>query len=392
MDDLSWEVDGDQTCNDSICAVSLREATNLTIKISQGEDEIFKTKIKIYKNPIIEFEVNSYDGTFGFDNADYNALEESGDYENLSMLGYSNKDYYVPWVSIPNNNSIQLDINVRKLKRNAQKDDNFKVRFIPSASNISINNQDSLVLNYDQLNSQNSIQINVDGNTVEDFDNPDYIGVYNQNGKIIGKLAVIRKDKAIKHIHFIYVDNGNGTGNLIDHNTIMNFLNKNSHNQFFVKWKNIGVDTIQTNLNSTQTASRGALMDITGIYMSQNTDMFGEVKCFITDIEVITGGGKARGVTGQGKENVALFKNASKEDAAHEFGHLLGLPHTFCGNDPYNKDEDTSPNCINCVKRGNADRTITKSQSNNFMDYDNIKEAFYLYQWYYIINNVENDE
>src|SRR6056297_2514156 len=44
MDDLSWEVDGDQTCSDSTCSVSLRQATNLTIKISQGEDEIFKTK------------------------------------------------------------------------------------------------------------------------------------------------------------------------------------------------------------------------------------------------------------------------------------------------------------------------------------------------------------
>jgi hypothetical protein len=310
------------------------------------------------------------------------------------MQGYSNKDYYVPWVSIPNNNSIQLDINVRKLKRNAQKDDNFKVRFIPSASNISINNQDSLVLNYDQLNSQNPIQISVDYNTVEDFDNPDYIGVYNQNGQIIGKLAVIKRDMEPQKIHFIYVDNGNGTGNLMSHNTILDFLNNYSHNQFFINWVNEGIDTlhlqnVQIN-NSTQMTNYMAQMykNKTGVDVSgaENKKFF-----FITDIEIEKNGGQVGGNANTGGSYGALFKTDKemKENAAHECGHLLGLPHSFCGD---KSDESGLDPCLNCVKRGGTDRTITESSSNNFMDYNNPKEAFYLYQWYYIINNVDSDD
>jgi hypothetical protein len=385
FDNVTWKLDGEKQNRDSTIQISFKKQKNIKIKIKKkveasGKDYILNSKIKIYKNPIVRFEKkNGFDGEYGFDNADYTALKESGDYEKLNIYGHPNTDYFVPWMTVTGTENYTLNVDVSNLARSAGKDENFEVRFVPSdKNNITINNQSSLRVNYNELKSIRNISIRVDENS--ELDEPHYIKVYSQNSKILGKLAILKQDKIVKDVYFVYVDNGNRITNILDHNKVLDFLNNNSHNQIFVEWESQGVDTMQINFDSPNN-STDALNRINSYYLrNYNPEKNAETPIFyLTNIEIPSSEGYVGGAADMiSFLGAIIFKQGKKEHVAHEFGHLNGLPHTFC--------EENAINCSEVVNRDNINRYIPKKQSNNFMDYFNTKEVFYLYQWHYMLN------
>ena len=376
----------------------------------------------IYKKPVVDFKtLTGFDGEFGFDDGhrfSNNAISLRNDY--LSFPIYGKKDpYYASNVFITPNQNISLKINVLGIKA-AEKSKNFILKFVRSKPSIKMNNLalDTLYMNYQDIIANPNIGIEVTSVITDSlYRTFETIAVLDYKNKIIGQLRLYCREIQEKKIIFIYVAHQRtkiGSKDIPDYpriteTQILTHLNENSHNQLYIRWmketrtqllgqnnQNYAViDSIDiTDLKTTDSFSnettalntlRNAYTKLTNSNNASNggvefnkykysTSTNGQVDFyFITNIPISiaidddkTKTGYVAGVHVIGGNNGALFDRGDVRVTAHELGHALNLEHSFKGV----KDRDIA----------NANRKIAKATTENYMDYDNNKKMWFLYQ------------
>jgi hypothetical protein len=368
---LYWKIDKKKLCTgiDS-CKVDLSKSGSVSVEIYDDKGLLTKMSVEIYRKPVVVFEANSnFKGEYGFDDGHrFSPLKT--DYENLKLNG---NDYFVSYLTLLDQQTVTLKLDINSLSSDAQKDKNFKVTFKSTdSSSITINNRTSIVMSYNQLKATPQITIKSSQFVSFNYNSPESIQAFDQNGDLIGKLRVLCNVASEKQVVFIYVNHGNGYPT-IPRADLFSFVNTKSHNQFFRKWIPLANATYVDTLNLKKAYSNNASAFTSGskILDSLKYHYLKSLKInyltnayyfFITTINATSSsGGKLGGVAQTRGALGVIFDGGALEEAAHELGHNLSLEHPF--------DPAVAP------------RVIPQGTTKNFMDYiQRGRNMFFIYQ------------
>jgi hypothetical protein len=155
---LYWKIDKKKLCTgiDS-CKVDLSKSGSVSVEVYDDKGLLIKMSIEIYKKPVIVFEANSnFKGEYGFDDGHrFSSLKT--DYENLKLNG---NDYFVSYLTLLDQQTVTLKLDINSLSSDAQKDKNFKVTFKSTDSSlIQINKLNSVTMTYSQLKAKPTLDI-----------------------------------------------------------------------------------------------------------------------------------------------------------------------------------------------------------------------------------------
>ncbi len=368
--------------------------------------------------PSVDFKtVSGYDGAFGFDNG-YTHRDKSGAlglYKDYSSFTNKNLPVYASNISLVPNQTIQLEIDLNTRDKNSQ------FKFVRSNSSILINNTnaDTISYTYQNLKDNKIITIKVTNITQHNsYTKADNITIYDAKKNIVGKLQIFCDLPVEKELILVYVNHGNGYP-VISEADILNELNTKSHNQLHIKWKISTKDSLRNDLlgknypilkridvtspyNANQnhyTNKNNVLMNLRAKYQgitNHNNISDGGVRIeeyglnpsyntnnnnfiyffFITNITVQSSASDLYigGINDLNGNIGALFNGGGLKEISHELGHALNLRHAF-------KDYKPNTDIIAEPETDDNKKPNAKGQTNNYMDYFNTKEIFFLYQY-----------
>jgi hypothetical protein len=278
----------------------------------------------------------------------------------------NNNLYYVPWLSLYQNQRVTLkaEINVPDLYRN------LKIEF-KSSNSATIGILGTTI--YDSTNLRiglNVIDIEIVANRITG-NTPCWIKVNDENNNLIGKLKVESGDSLNKNCTLIKIISDTLNSRQINLNQIKTdltgYFNKNSYNQAFIKWT-FAIDSINLQANAahiqTLTSDNAYFSYLRSAYQNLgNGRAANHHYIFISDRASTSNNGM-----GQRAPNLnyvqgnpiftVIFFNAKdrKSTYVHEIGHTLTL-----------QDINTQyPNI--------------KKSTENFMDYIEIRNMFWIWQ------------
>ncbi|MCF6352193.1 MAG: hypothetical protein L3J06_04190, partial [Cyclobacteriaceae bacterium] len=392
---IKWELEGEEIASMKneptqlqfkVKKGNLPKSTNNLVVYDSNDKVISKLKIQTYQGPEIVFnEKQHYNGEYLFDEG-FNFSTLVGDYETIN-IGSKNKTYYAPVLGIVNGNNATIRINVKQLKAAANKDPNFKLIIKPEIEDIiSIDNSDSLVLDANTLNSTKSIIIkalkSINGTTLSSMKIYAYLL---STGEKVGMMEYYCADRIKKTVNLIYVQfsNENEEPESLDTSvgTFETYLEDQSMNQLFLDF----------DVNSYHHQSRFNTEDLKGISQEQildslNVEYFGNIDppakygteldyFYVTNLDIkkteSTYLAAFHWVNAPGGVQVKFRSSTSGESrhgaATHEFGHWLGLPHTF----EIGKGKYTSKKLVDGTQGATSD---------NFMDYKVQRKKWFKFQ------------
>ena len=404
---LQWKLNTAPKCNTTLsCDFDVSTIGSSYIRIDSSTSFRIQTILKVYKMPTLHYKIgNNYQGEYGFDDSShthpsirYNALYAAG-----TEVTHINGDtaYIVPWLSLLNNDTAMIRDTVLDLSNDAKKDKNAYVKIVSDAvsnNDISVGGQlnGQFKKTFLELSLQHNLQISAQQWDVNAEVNKTIGNLYaiTNTGDTIGKLNVSCVEPVQKKIVLVYVNIGTGM-NPTTKQSILDSLNKHSHNQILRRWvldtlnSAAGKDTIdltaEYNSNPAKFGDADTLikaMYIDSFYMRhKHTDMVDSVNgspgtantndpakvhfAFIFNYS-LTGANHVLGITTPGGYKSLWWRDAFFETRAHELGHILLLKHTF----------STS-------LTGFPGYNIPQNTTKNFMDYTPLggSNMFYFAQW-----------
>ncbi len=372
---------------------------NIKIKVSKTGMSDLVLHIAIYSGEALVFTQGSnYNGLFGFDNVGWQFPAISANYDNDFAL--NSIDYHVPWLSINKANSSNASALVSIKNSIVPSSLNYvDIKTEPANGNILFKRASSsgaatatLRLTRAELQTMiaNDEKLAIESSAPLSAANPiDYfranVVVKNSGGNKIGALNVSCQNPVEKKIIIVYVKTtagGSYRDTELPEQIILDYLNKNSHNQFFRKWvlaqdgagnsypkfMDLSGTTLTDDAKQILNPLKAAYDDLfiaqglpelnpDGV-LEQNTKRV----VFITDKLCGTskGAGHFRGI-------YSMITILGKEPSiAHESGHTIGLRHIF--------SDGSNPDYYN----------IPQQTTQNFMDYSalpDLRNMFYFKQW-----------
>jgi hypothetical protein len=390
---VKWELAGkeipskDKTPNIvsfRINSINLPKLSNDLLVLDSLGKNLIKLKIRTYYAPIVRFEEGSgFNGEYFFDRGyEFPTLANPTYYDTI-LVGKNKETYYAPILGMNKDQTVTLKVLIDRFNGNILNDKDFKIVFKPEiAGKIKINGLDSLVLDATGLDNLNNITI-----SASNFINKDILKamsikvcIFSTREKV-GLLKYYCAEKIIKEVRLIYTKfkDEKSYPSYLTPNGLSQFINYNSLNQFFLT---INIDSVhfvskKYNVEDMSNWTTKQIID------SLNIENFG-VKSpneyaingrkkdyfYITNMErpgstpgTYLGGFHWTGSPGgvQVKYISTQYNESAEEMTTHEFGHWLGLPHTF--------EKNTNvPVIIEQTKGATKD---------NFMDY-NVKRKKWL--------------
>ncbi len=386
---IAWKLVGNKITSDKDDPTILRlevkksnlpKSNNELLVLDGAGNKISKLKIQTYWGPEIMFDESStFNGEYLFDHGyEFNPLV--ADHESFS-IGPNNNTYYAPVLGILQGRQATIRVNVKHLKSEANKDPNFSVVIKPELpGKIQIDGQDSLVLNANTLGSIKTIIVQaIDEIDRGNLTSMKIIAYLPSTGEQVGMMEYYCAEREKKEVDLIFVKFSDEKvyPNYLVTSTLETFLEDQSMNQLFLDF-----DFIEWKHNSALTTTKVQKWNKQQILDSLNKEYFkgknlinyGNNKnyYYVTNLVIKTSSSSNLGAfhyTGdpggvQMKYQTTAHGETAEEAAAHEFGHWLGLPHTW----------GTSKNVrviVNTTQGGTQD---------NFMDYKIRRKKWFKHQ------------
>jgi hypothetical protein len=364
MSQMKWKLNGVEiNCKTGSPDIIELELSNNTLPQDTNRIEIVDTANKIYatlfvvpySSPVVSFNKGiSFNGEYFFDDGykRHKALQNSQYYKTFTV---KNAVHYASVLGINQGEEYELMINLDDFNKIIQQDEKFRLVIIPELPNkITINGQDTLIIDKNNINTLKTIKIKAANVIRDNILEPMMINVYARpSNEKVGMIEYYCADKIKKEIDLIYVkfaDETNYPTHIVS-TQLQTFLNTHSLNQLFMDITicELYHDDILTkdsiiNLSNKATNSNLELLKILNTHMF---NLYGNHPpyyyttrdyYYITNLvrPGIVAGTYNVGfhITGKnGGVHVAhtqsVFNETSNEIAAHEFGHWIGLPHTF---------------------------------------------------------------
>ncbi|MFK7061586.1 fibronectin type III domain-containing protein, partial [Flavobacterium oreochromis] len=385
----------------------------LEVMDSLAKNSIAKLKIVKYFAPIVKFKKpDNYNGDFLFDDGfERHTALKSPNYYSTFRVGKDNQTYYSPVVGLKRTQIKTIKIDLTDFESIAKKDPDFKLVIKPTINNkIKINTLDSLVINANELSLLKEIQIEAK-KTIDTLIGRNLTAMFieckiKESKEKVGQIEYYCALPVRKSIRLIYTKFSDETNfpNPYSDLDLQNFLNNNSHNQLFIEYTvtnenlDITTSTKSTFMNgkNTMEALYLGLLNLkygtpTGPVLNQNylppgiddaNDFY-----FITNLEKekfaadgstslgFIGGGHFRSTNGGLflKTPSSAYNETSLETDSHEFGHWVGLPHTF-------EEKDANGSVIPKPQPFFTVHTNEGDSQHNFMDYKIKRKTFFKIQ------------
>lgn len=418
---LIWKRNDTVKCNTIVeCLVSSNPLGLTTIKVDSGTIKtLIKNPLAIYKVPTLYYKIGAnYKGQYGFDDSAHlhplilnNTRYVAGTVKKTYGLDVN---YRVPWLSLLDKQTITIKDSLANFSAWAKKDKNGYVEFKASSNSnnkILMYGVNNPKFYYTNLNVNNTFNIyaekwisRVDSlRKAGNFTNiVASIHAITNTGDTIGQMKLSCDTAISKKVVFVYVNIGNGY-NTRTKQSMLDSLNKNTHNQLLRKWtidlvnSAGGKDTIdltaEYNLDTSKFMRSDTLLksrfihdfylshkgidmifDVNGGYLTANGDDEAKVHyVFIFNYSISASDDGTIGIAQEGGYLSLFWINADYKSVGHEMGHLIKLKHTF----------DTS--AIGPRALPAPGYRITKGSTKNIMDYPLVypdpTEMFYFAQW-----------
>ena len=355
---ITWDLEGVRLTPDRDDPTLLRfelnksrlpQSNNTLVVADNLGNKISKLKIKTYRGPEIVFdEKATYNGEYLFDHG-YEFAPLGPDYATFP-IGPNRDTYYTPVLGILSGKHATIRLNTKQLKAEASKDANFSVVIKPSRPGfVSIDNMDSIVLNAASLNSTSSIIVkalrSINSVSLDSISINAYVSATREK---VGKMEFYCADRVNKRVKLIYVKYSDESSypSYLNAATFETFLDDQVMNQLFLDYT-ILVDSIASNYTTSQMQkwTKQEILDSLNIeyHGTDNPAGYGgsDDYFYITNLSVpgskpntYLGAFHTIGAPGgvQCKYRTSTSGETAQEAAAHEFGHWLGMPHTFESN------------------------------------------------------------
>ncbi|OWP84400.1 hypothetical protein BWK59_05595 [Flavobacterium davisii] len=383
-----------------------KEKTKLIVLDSIGKTEIAILNIVTYTAPVVKFNrPDNYTGEFLYDDGfERHATIKSNTYYQSIVVGKKKETYYAPVIGLNKDQIATIKVDFNDFDDIAKKDPDFKLVFRPTVQNkIEINRQSELEVNANDIKTLNQIIINaleyVNIPKPKTLD-PILIEVFVKETKEkVGLIEYYCAETIKKNIHLIYVKFNDDTTYPSPYTNyeLQNFLNNLSHNQLFIEYT---IDSENFEVNENRATFVNSIYSTEDIFYGLKLKKFPTIErsidvpnynnkkdyYFVTDIEKAKttnddgspgsylGGahwiGSNGGVHLKAKSSIG---ETQVELDAHEFGHWIGLPHTF---------EEKYPNG-SVKQKPNPFITIHSNQGEskyNFMDYQVNRKTWFKMQ------------
>lgn len=352
-------------CNQNVeCNFAANRLGADEIKIDSNNTKlIIKATLVTYRPPVIYFQKgDNYMGEYAFDDSthQYANIATAAQYRNGYQIRRMRADtaYFVPWMSLLHNRS--ATIKIRKLWPDSAlilKDVNTKLVIKPSDTAIKVNNAFSYTINYDQLNTFDTLRISArrwNTNVLTNYN----IGRIDANqvtniSDTMGRLRLSCAIPSMKNVTIVYVNIGTGyDSSVLGKTKMIDSLNNHGHNQIFRRW-NLGTTytgllNISTEYGANPaafTANTSAFDDsLRVIYQRKTgTDIYGinggvgtsftnfagkKHFIFVTKA-LLPASTSTTGATRPGGVITVLYRDANYTTVRHEIGHILKLGHTW---------------------------------------------------------------
>jgi hypothetical protein len=390
------------------------DKNDLKVLDSLGKKTVSKLKIIKYYAPIVKFsKPDNYNGEFLFDDGfERHIILKDSKYYSTFKVGKTNQTYYTPVLGLKRTQIKTIKVDLTDFESIAKDDPDFKLIIKPTINNkIKINTLDSLVINAKELSNLKEIQIEaietIDITNLKNLTSMFIECKIRENDKKVGQIQYFCATPVRKRIKLIYTKFSDDTSfpSPYSANDLQDFLNNNSHNQLFIDYtvvsENFDVTTsTKKDFVSTKSTMEALYLGLLNLkygtptvpivslsYLPPGIDSANDFY-FITNLEKVSaydvdgttpttyiGGGHFMRANGGLflKTHGSIYNETNLETDSHEFGHWVGLPHTF---EERSKDGTiiTKPHPFFKVH-------LNKGESlHNFMDYNIRRKTFYKIQ------------
>jgi hypothetical protein len=412
MDSPVWKLGKDIIGTGDTLQMPLTETMTETIKVTDGAngDKKFDFVLEVYEKPIVSFAhaSSNFDGYFLFDDASQTVLQNAGDYQDITDSIF-HKDYAINkkksyFVGLMGDHRLDAAVPA-KLRAivggRKQNDPGFAVTLLPTSPNVRVDKAASAVITSDT-------DIEITFTDILPQDEKHYLNAFDQSGELVGRLELVCRpmpnpastnNPNLAKIKFIYIVEHNKHGRIskihpLSTNSILDFLNNKSHNQLFIRWNmtmvadTVDIDSMAQAYFNSHFNHNQSLNDIRkdletravlvlqsynilrGINESNDKTM--HCRFFLspytptgTDANGLPS--ETRGSNDFEHSYTMAYSGLTLKVAAHEQGHDLFLPHTFC----HEKGPKVGcPELVISKNRGIPENNAKK----NYMDY--MKDLF----------------